>query len=77
MGGPGGGEDQPPFDPDARDDVFDIQSNYDRLTSDIVMLTTRAFPDYERATAEADAMMEKCRRAVSQEYVLGRMERKL
>ena len=67
-GGPGGGEDSPPFDPDARSDVFDIEADYARMEKDIVMLTTLALPGYTASSAEADALMEKCRRVVSPAY---------
>ena len=76
-GGPGGGEDSPPFDPDARSDVFDMDGDYARLNKDIVMLSTMALPDYTKASAEADALMEKCRKVVSPAYSAERVKREL
>lgn len=75
-GGPGG-EDAPPFDPDARSDVFDMEGDYQRLNSDITMLTTMAFPDYRRGCDEANALMEQCRKVASPAYIAQRVRRTL
>ena len=73
-GGPGG-EDQPPFDPDARSDVFDMEENYARLNNDIGMLSNLALPDYKRQCAEADGLMEQCRRVATPEYAKAWVQR--
>lgn len=75
-GGPGG-KDQPPFDPDARPDVFDIEENYTRLNKDIGMLSNLALPDYKRQSTEADRLMERCRKIVSPEYATQVVHRSL
>lgn len=76
-GGPGGGEDAPPFDPDARSDVFDLEGDYARLTADITMLTTMAFPDYRGGCDQANALMERCRKVASPAYIAQRVRREL
>ena len=78
-GGPGGpgGEDAPPFDPDARSDVFDMEGDYKRLTSDITMLTTLAFPDFRGGCDQANVLMEQCRKVASPAYIAQRVRREL
>ncbi len=71
-GGPAG-DDQPPFDPDARADVLDLTEDYTRLKRDMVMLTTMALPDYQKQFDEAEALMAQCRTAVDPQYIASRM----
>ena len=47
------------------------------MTKDIVMLTTLAFPDYQKSCDEASALMERCRKVVSPAYILDRMHHTL
>ena len=76
-GGPGGGDDQPPFDPDARADVLSIEEDYARLNKDMDMLCNLAMPDYKNGCAEAEALLEQCRRVVTPEYVAQRLCREI
>jgi hypothetical protein len=41
------------------------------------MLTTRAFPDYQRAYQEADEKMVQCRKLVSPGYITQRLRQTL
>jgi hypothetical protein len=54
-----------------------MEGDYKRLSDDIVMLTTMAFPDDEKGSREADALMEQCRRVAAPSYVAQRIRREL
>jgi hypothetical protein len=57
--------------------VFDLEGDYKRLSDDIVMLTTRAFPDYQQGSQAADAQLAQCRRVVTPGYLSQRLRRDL
>jgi hypothetical protein len=41
------------------------------------MLTTMAFPDYEKGSREADVLLEQCRRVAAPGYIAGRIKREI
>jgi hypothetical protein len=54
-----------------------MEGDYKRLSDDIVMLTTMAFPDYEKGSREADALLTQCRRVAAPGYIAQRVRREL
>ncbi len=74
-GGPGAGPAPggPPFDPDARDDIFQMDAHIARLTSDVEMITKLALPDFEREFNAANEKMDLCRAVMTPQKVLERM----